>query len=244
MANEIYEVDDFEYSINTDENGNEYLIVKKYDGDAAKLTIPSTVTIDGKDYPVTEIGEWAFGDCFNLESITIPDSVTKIGKNAFYDCWSPTSITIPDSVTTIDWSAFEDCKKLKSVVIPDSVEFIGECAFNGCKNLTSVIIPDSVGDDIGWRAFKNCNNLTSIRLPKSWESKGEDALKAIGLDPSNPNLKITYGDQSQAQDQGQEKAPTVADLAKASAPTAKDIVNALGVSRPKTPAETPVKSRK
>ena len=111
------------------------------------------------------------------------------------------------------------------------------------KDIKSVIIPEGV-KKIGDNAFCDCENLTSIRLPKSWESKGKEALEAIGLDPSNPNLKITYGDQSQAQDQGQEKAPTVADLAKASAPTAKDIVNALGASKPKAPAETNNKSRK
>ena len=210
MANETYKIDASTYSVETDENGNKYLILEKYDGAENHLTIPSSVKfeISDKSYPVKEIDKEAFVS-YNYHYME------KYGNGYV------TSITIPDSITKI-----------------------GQWAFLDCENLTSVTIPDSVGDNIGWGAFAYCNNLKSIRLPKSWESKGEDALKEIGLDPSNPNLKITYGDQSQAQDQGQEKAPTVADLAKASAPTAKDIVNALGASKPKAPAETNNKSRK
>ena len=202
MEDEIYEVDDFEYSINTDENGNEYLIVKEYDGNAAKLTIPSTVTIDGKDYPVTEIGEGTFYGCKSLESVTIPNSVTEIGYGAFLGCKSLKSVTIPNSVTEIEEWAFGGCKSLTTVTIPESVTKIGEKAFGGCKSLKSLTIPDSV-TEIGDCAFEGCEHLTSIRLPKSWESKGKEALEAIGLDLSNPNLKITYGDQGQDQTQNE-----------------------------------------
>ena len=40
------------------------------------LTIPATY--DRK--PVTSIGSWAFWNCANLTSVTIPDSVTSIGN--------------------------------------------------------------------------------------------------------------------------------------------------------------------
>lgn len=55
---------------------------------------------------VTTIGDWAFGDCQNLTSITIPDGVTSIGNGAFVACSGLTSITIPDSVTSIGEGAF------------------------------------------------------------------------------------------------------------------------------------------
>lgn len=50
---------------------------------------------------VTSIGDWAFYDCDDLMSVTIPDRVTSIGQSAFCYCTSLTSIIIPDSVTSI-----------------------------------------------------------------------------------------------------------------------------------------------
>jgi len=65
-------------------------------GATGELVIPDT--IEGN--PVISIGDNAFGDCENLTSITIPESVTSIGIRAFWSCTSLTSITIPESVTS------------------------------------------------------------------------------------------------------------------------------------------------
>ena len=107
------------------------------------------------DGEVTTIGEWAFAHCYNLTSITIPDSVTTIGECAFQGCSSLTSVTIGDSVTTIGERAFWDCSSLTSVTIGDSVTTIGWCAFMDCSSLTSITIPDSV-TTIDEGAFYNC----------------------------------------------------------------------------------------
>ena len=66
------------------------------------VIIPSSITIGGKEYKVTSIGEDAFRCCENLTSITIPSSVTSIGDMAFCCCSSLTSITIPTHITNID----------------------------------------------------------------------------------------------------------------------------------------------
>jgi len=48
-----------------------------------------------------EIGEIAFRDCSQLDSLTLPNSVKTIGKNAFHECSGLVSLVVPNSVTTI-----------------------------------------------------------------------------------------------------------------------------------------------
>ena len=58
---------------------------------------------------VTRIGGYAFQNCCNLSSITIPNIVTSIGNYAFNYCYNLSSITIPDGVTSTDNGAFSYC---------------------------------------------------------------------------------------------------------------------------------------
>lgn len=87
---------------------------------------------------VTSIGEYAFGCCFGLASVTIPNSVTSIGEYAFNFCSGLTSVEIPNSVTSISNRAFSNCSGLTSIEIPNSVTSIGQYAFYGCTGLTSI----------------------------------------------------------------------------------------------------------
>jgi hypothetical protein len=76
----------------------------------------------------------AFWGCYDLENITLPDSVVSIGAQAF--CFCPfTTIVIPDSVTTISESAFGQCKKLKTVSIGVGVTTIEERAFQSSEGI-------------------------------------------------------------------------------------------------------------
>ena len=93
------------------------------------VNIPESVTYNGKTYPVTSIGSYAFWYCSGLTSITIPNSVTSIGELAFYKCSGLTSLTIGNSVTSIGGSAFSGCSGLTSVTIPNSVTNIGDEVF-------------------------------------------------------------------------------------------------------------------
>ena len=55
--------------------------LKKYNVET--VIIPSSITIGGKEYKVTSIGDRAFASCYSLSSIAIPSSVTSIGEWAF-----------------------------------------------------------------------------------------------------------------------------------------------------------------
>ena len=105
-----------------------------YTGD---VSIPETITSDGKTYQVTSIGEGAFMMCPDLTSVTIPETVTKIGQMAFLGCTSLTSVSIPNSVTEIGLWAFGGCSGLTSVTIGSGVVSM-ENAFNNCTGITSV----------------------------------------------------------------------------------------------------------
>ena len=103
---------------------------------------------------VTNIGDYAFTNCYSLASVVIPNSVTSIGGSSFQNCYPLASVVIPNSVTSIV-NTFQNCYSLASVVIPNSVTSIGIYAFTNCNSLASVVIPNSV-TSIGNYAFQNC----------------------------------------------------------------------------------------
>ena len=154
-------------------NQNEYIYYTNPPTGA--LIIPSSVVYNGNTYSVIRIGGGAFIYCFDLTSVTIPNSVTSIGSYAFEGCISLTSVTIPNSVTSIGSYAFEGCSSLASVSISNSVTSIGSYAFKYCSSLTSVTIPNSV-TSIDSGAFIYCSGLTSVTIPNSVTSIGFSAF--------------------------------------------------------------------
>ncbi len=97
----------------------------------------SVIPADGS---VIGIGDYAFEDCSNLISITIPSSIIKIGSSAFLGCSSlQTIIFAGDSrLRSIGNYAFRDCSSLTTITIPNSVTSIGWDAFSGCYNLQTI----------------------------------------------------------------------------------------------------------
>ena len=121
------------------------------------------------------IGDYAFKNCSDLTSLTLPSSVTRIGDYAFYNCSGLTSLTLPSSVTSIGEFAFRYCSGLTSLTIPSGVTSIGMSAFEYCSSLTSLTLPSSV-NEIGIYAFHGCSGLTSLTLPSSVTSSIRDYI--------------------------------------------------------------------
>ena len=125
-----------------------------------KITVPKTVTKIGtaafayNNYlsevvfaggiALEEIPHGAFGNCYALSRISIPDSVTGIGGLAFFNCKNLTSLDLT-SIETIGVRAFDRCEGLGEVTLSSSLVTIGELAFY-MSGLTSIDIPDSVHD--------------------------------------------------------------------------------------------------
>ena len=183
------------YTVNASDMSALTASVTRSSGVSGDVIIPASITVDGQNYAVTSIGDYAFDGCPGLTSITIPNSVTRIGDFAFYGCTGLTSITIPNSVTSIGIYAFSECTGLTSITIPNSVNSIGGAAFWGCTGLTSITIPNSV-TSIGIGAFYNCTGLTSITIPNSVTSIGERVFyNCTGLTKITiPNSVTSIGD--------------------------------------------------
>lgn len=124
---------------------------------------------------ITSIGDYAFSDCSNLESVNIPDGVTVIKQRAFLRCTNLQSVSIPYGVESIEEEAFLACENLKSVTIPDSVTSMGYGAFAICEAMTEVNLPDGI-DCINNEVFWSCGNLTSVTIPDSVTRIGSNAF--------------------------------------------------------------------
>lgn len=88
---------------------------------------------------ITEIGNFAFYDCPNLQEVTLADSITGIGELAFNSCTALTNIALPSGLERIESNAFSN-SGLVSLHIPASVKSIGKgiTAFNVTMTSLSV----------------------------------------------------------------------------------------------------------
>ncbi len=106
------------------------------------------------------IGDRAFCECKEIETVEIPEGVEEIGERAFQRDNNLVSVTLPSTLKKIGDSAFYDCGQLKNVAFPPSLEEIGPYAFHGCSELAGTAFPSSL-QTIGAGAFDQCRQLAA-----------------------------------------------------------------------------------
>lgn len=140
---------DFNYSIAHGE-------VTIYNGSRAvhDLIIPCSIG----ENPVCTIGDNAFKNSSELESVTVEAALNEIGYLAFYNCSRLKNIEFKKPVGTISRSAFNRCTALESIALPHGCKKICTYAFRTCKSLRKIVIPSSV-DIIEPDAFLESPNV-------------------------------------------------------------------------------------
>ncbi len=149
-----------------DPNNPEYYTLKKYIGSKKNVVVPKRCHI---------VGENAFDSNRDITSVTLQEGVTNIGDMAFWDCYNLKSISLPDSLEYISSRSLSNTK-LKSIIIPPKVTYINSLVFYNCFYLEEVIFNDNI-TGIDEMAFSYCNSLKNITLPESITYIGDDAFE-------------------------------------------------------------------
>lgn len=139
-----------------------------------QLNIESSISSNGKNYTVTEIGNWAFKEWNTLTEVTLPHTVEIIGFQAFFNCSNLTKVIIPEGVRKIGQKAFNGCSQLTSITIPSTIENMNT-AFSGNTALSHVTLTNGISE-ISYSAFEGCTGLTEVEIPASVNEIRQDAF--------------------------------------------------------------------
>lgn len=185
--------------------GVTYEVMRYYSGSVAvtrsnrtysgSVSIPSSVSHEGRTYSVRAIADRAFKDSY-VSSLSLPYSLTDIGTEAFKGCRNLWRLSVPSGVDRLGEGCFEDCtslsqaefgyssglrslpdrcfrncNSLRTVRLPQYITAIGDECFRDCRSLNEVEIPYRV-ETVGSNAFRACRSLSRITLPQSLRRLG------------------------------------------------------------------------
>lgn len=141
-------------------------------------------SIDISSY-TTEIGNYAFGGCSGLTSMTIPDTVEVVGEGLFSGCRNLTGATLPSGLDYIPSKTF-DSTAVENYVVPNGIRLIGSGSFAGgggwwydSGRTQDMNITFTTGvTDIGEDAFAGRDFNGTLSLPSSLKYIGYEAFRS------------------------------------------------------------------
>ncbi len=154
-----------------------------------RLVVPAQITVDGKVYNVTSVGDnalfqqrslteiylsdgirhignKALSGCDKLKKLRLPATLETVGDEAIARCKQLVEVKLPNALRKMGKAAMYDCKSLRKVEIPRSMTVVPEELFSGCFSLKKVVFSNNV-TTIGERAFSCCELLEDIEFPNS-----------------------------------------------------------------------------
>ena len=112
----------------------------------------------------------------------------KIGDEAFYQCLEIETITIPTNISVIGYKAFcqnKEKSKFRQINLPASTIEIGKMAFQGCEVLETVVMSKAGNSynqkitKLGEAAFADCRSISSASVNNIIASYAQNSLETI-----------------------------------------------------------------
>ena len=114
------------------------------------------------------IGNYGAFRCFNLESITIPQSIEAIGNSAFQSCSNLQTVVLPNNTANsflyVYTGAFEYVYSLQNISIPERFGVSTSYSYIFAENntLRQICVNGSIVEN---NMFQSCSSLSCIMLP-------------------------------------------------------------------------------
>ena len=180
------------------------------------LVIPEKITLEGKEYMVTELYRMSASSYSlnmgiirperpntTLLSVVIPKTIKEMRSLCFSCCTALKSVTFAtDSpIKGFNLRTFLGCSSLEEVILPENLSSIGEEVFWSCTSLKTINLPETV-TEIDCEAFLGCISLENINLEnvkvigkEGWGSSafaGCTALKNVNLESAIKIYRHTF----------------------------------------------------
>ena len=120
--------------------------------EAGDLFVAEYLTINGEKVYVESIGEYAFCENHNINTVVLPSHLKTIEQFGIFDTNIETLI-IPEGVTEIATYGVGNNYNLKNLTVPTSVTTFGDFAFHCCVSLENVKYENS-GEDYEFKDGK------------------------------------------------------------------------------------------